>query len=298
MRVYVTGGGLGFIGGHVVRELREHGHEVRADWVDVRDAGALAAAMAGCEAVLHVAALYSYEAPDAEHEAVNVEGTRNVIAACRQAGVRRLVHTSTCGTCGPVAGRAATEADAPPAWELTVPYKRTKLGAEQLVLAAAADGLDALCVNPTTPVGDGDRAPTPTGRMIRGVANGRYRAVLRGAGLNVVDVRDVAHGHVLALERGRTGERYLLGGEDVTLAELFARVARSAGRPVPRLPVPWLAARALAAVGVANRQEVGLARLPMWFSWEKARRELGYEAGPIGPAIERAVADALTASRS
>ena len=296
MRVYVTGGGLGFIGGHVVRELREHGHEVRADWVDVRDAAALARALAGCEAVLHVAALYSYSAPSADHEAVNVEGTRNVIAACRAAGVRRLVHTSTCGTCGPVAGRAATEDDAPPAWELAVPYKRTKLAAERLVLAAAAAGLDALCVNPTTPVGDGDLAPTPTGRMVRGVARGRYRAVLRGAGLNVVDVRDVARGHVLALERGRAGERYLLGGEDVTLAELFARVARVAGRPVPRLAVPWRVAWALAAVGAANRQEVALARLPMWFSWEKARRELGYEAGPVGPALERAVADALAAA--
>ena len=298
MRVYVTGGGLGFIGGHVVRELREHGHEVRDEWADVRDAAALGRAMAGCEAVLHVAALYSYSAPSADHEAVNVEGTRNVIAACRAAGVRRLVHTSTCGTCGPVAGRAATEDDAPPAWELAVPYKRTKLAAEQLVLAAAAAGLDALCVNPTTPVGDGDLAPTPTGRMISGVAHGRYRAVLRGAGLNVVGVRDVARGHVLALERGRAGERYLLGGEDLSLRELFTRVARAAGRPAPRLAVPWAVARGLAAVGVANRQEVALARLPMWFAWEKARRELGYEPGPIGPAVERAVADALRSRRS
>ena len=131
--------------------------------------------------------------------------------------------------------------------------------------------------------------------MIRGVARGRYRAALRGAGLNVVDVRDVARGHVLALERGRASERYLLGGEDVTLVELFARVARAAGRPAPRLAVPWAVARALAAVGVANRQEVALARLPMWFCWEKARRELGYQPGPVGPALERAAADALAA---
>lgn len=295
MRVYVTGGGLGFVGGHVVRELRERGHEVRAEWVDVRDATALARAVAGCDAVLHVAALYSYDAPAAEHEAVNVEGTRNVVAACLRAEVRRLVHTSTAGTCGPVAGRSATEEDGPPAWELAVPYKRTKLAAERLVLAAAADGLDALCVNPTTPVGDGDLAPTPTGRMIRGVATGRYRAVLRGAGLNVVDVRDVAHGHVLALERGRRGERYLLGCEDMSLKELFGRVARVAGRPAPRLELPWGVARTLAAVGLANGEEVALARLPMHFSWEKARRELGYQPGPVGPALERAVADALAA---
>ena len=295
MRVYVTGGGLGFLGGHIVRELRERGHEVCSDWADVRDAGAVGRALAGCEAVLHVAALYSYDAPAAEHEAVNVEGTRNVLAACRAAGIRRLVHTSTAGTCGPVAGRPASELDEPPAWELAVPYKRTKLAAERLVLAAAADGFDALCVNPTTPVGDGDLAPTPTGRMIRGVASGRYRVALRGAGLNVVDVRDVARGHALALERGRRGERYLLGGEDMSLLELFGRVARAAGRPAPRVAVPWRVARGLAALGLANREEVALARLPMYFSWEKARAELGYRPGPVGPAIERAVAAALAA---
>lgn len=297
MRVYVTGGGIGFLGGHVARELREGGHEVSVEWADVRDAGALARAMAGCEAVLHVAALYSYSAPAADHEAVNVQGTHNVIAACRAAGVRRLVHTSTAGTCGPVAGRPADERDGPPAWELAVPYKWTKLAAERLVLAAAADGLDALCVNPTTPIGDGDLAPTPTGRMICGVATGRYRATLRGGGLNVVDVRDVARGHVLALERGVRGERYLLGGEDMTLKELFARVARAAGRPEPRLEVPWGVARGLAAVRLANRQEVALARLPMFFSSEKARRELGYEPGPLEPALERAVAEALQGRR-
>lgn len=295
MRVYVTGGGLGFVGGHVVRALAEAGHAVRADYADVRDRAALERAMAGCEAVLHVAALYSYDAPAADHEAVNVQGTANVLAAARAAGVRRLVHTSTAGTCGPVEGRPATEADGPPAWELAVPYKRTKLAAERLVLAEAAapGGLDACCVNPTTPVGDGDLAPTPTGRMLRGVATGRYRATLRGAGLNVVDVRDVARGHVLALERGVRGERYLLGGEDVPLAELFARVARLAGRRPPLVAVPWGLARALAAAGLANREEVALARLPMFFSWEKARRELGYAPGPVQPALERAVADAL-----
>lgn len=293
MRVFVTGGGLGFIGGHVVTALERGGHEVNREWADVRDRVALVREMQGCEAVLHVAALYSYTAPAAEMEAVNVDGTRNVIAACREAGVRRLVHTSTAGTCGPVRGRAATEEDAPPAWELGVPYKRTKLAAERLVLAAAADGLDALCVNPTTPIGEGDRVPTPTGRMVRGVASGRYRATLRGGGLNLVDVRDVAQGHVLALERGRAGERYLLGGVDLTIAEVFALIAHAADRPAPRIGLPHAAARALALVGVANAQEVSLARLPAWFSSAKAGRELGYEHAPIEPAVERAVADAL-----
>ena len=186
-------------------------------------------------------------------------------------------------------GRPATEADGPPDWELAVPYKRTKLDAERLVLAAAADGLDALCVNPTTPVGEGDDAPTPTGRMVRGVASGRYRATLRGGGLNLVDVRDVARGHVLALERGRSGERYLLGGVNLTLAEVFALIARAAGRRPPRLELPYAAARALAAVGLVNRNEVALARLPAWFDSGKAAAELGYVPGPVESALERAV---------
>jgi dihydroflavonol-4-reductase len=264
---------------------------VRSDWADVRDPAALGGAVEGVEAVVHVAALYSYSAAEADMHAVNVEGTRNVIAACRAAGVRRLVHTSTAGTCGPVAGRSATEADGPPEWELAVPYKRTKLAAERLVLAAAADGLDAVCVNPTTPIGEGDDAPTPTGRMVRGVASGRYRATLRDGGLNLVDVHDVARGHVLALERGRRGERYLLGGENLTLAEVFALIARAAGRPAPRLQLPYAVARALALLGLANRQEVVLARLPAWFSSDKAKRELGYEPAPVEPAVERAVAE-------
>jgi len=289
MRVFVTGGGLGFVGGHVVTALEAAGHEVRREWVDVRDADGLERPMRGCDAVVHVAALYSYTAPEAEMEAVNVEGTRNVTAACRAAGVGRLVHTSTAGTCGPVEGRPATEADGPPEWELAVPYKRTKLDAERLVLAAAEDGLDALCVNPTTPVGDGDDAPTPTGRMVRGVASGRYRATLRGGGLNLVDVRDVARGHVLALERGRPGERYLLGGVNLTLAEVFALIARAAGRRPPRLELPHAAARVLAAVGLVNRNEVALARLPAWFDSGKAVAELGYDPGPVEPALERAL---------
>ena len=289
LRVFVTGGGLGFVGGHVVAALARAGHDVVSGWVDVRDGAGLERAVEGCDAVIHVAALYSYTAPLAEMESVNVDGTRNVIAACRAAGVGRLVHTSTAGTCGPVAGRVATEADAPPDWELVVPYKRTKLEAERLVLAAAGEALDALCVNPTTPVGDGDTAPTPTGRMVRGVASGRYRATLRSGGLNLVDVRDVADGHVLALERGRAGERYLLGGVNLTLAEVFALIAKAAGRRPPRLKLPYAAARAMAALGLANRNEVALARLPAWFDSGKAARELGYEAGPIEAALARAV---------
>ncbi len=290
VRIYVTGAS-GFIGGHVARELRKAGHEVGHEWIDLLDRERLRGAIEGCDAVFHLAALYSYDAPVSEHERVNVEGTRVIVELCRELGVRRLVHTSTCGTCGPVPGRPATEEDEPPDWELTVPYKRTKLEAERIVLAAARDGLDAVVVNPTTPVGEGDRFPTPTGRMIEGVATGRYRGYV-DSGVNVVDVRDVARGHLLALERGRTGERYLLGGVDLTLRDLFAAIADLAGRPRPRLRLPYAAAQALARAGVANAEEVTLARVPMYFSWEKAARELGYSPGPVSPALARAVEDA------
>ena len=282
MRVYVTGAS-GFVGGHVARELREHGREVVDRWVDLLDPAGLRRAVEGCEAVVHVAALYSFTAPPRELEAVNVQGTRNVIEACRAAGVPRLLATSSCATCGPVRGRQATEDDLPPDWELAVPYKRTKLEAERLVLAAGG-----VCVNPTTPVGEGDRLPTPTGAMIRGVASGRYRAYPQ-TGLNVVDVRDVARGHVLALEHGRPGERYLLGGVDLTMRELFAAVARLAGRRAPGVAVPYAAIRAGATLGLINRNEAILARTPAYFSSEKAGRELGFRAGPVEPALARAV---------
>ena len=292
MRVYVTGAS-GFVGAHVAAALREQGAEVRDERVDLIDPPALERAVGGCEVVVHVAARYTYEGPAEVVERVNVEGTRNVIEACLRRGVRRLVHTSTAGTCGPVPGRPATEEDAPPHWELTVPYKASKLRAEQLVLSAARTALDAVVVNPTTPIGSGDRRPTPTGGMIAGVARGRVRAFIAGTGLNVVDVRDVARGHVLALEHGRRGERYLLGGIDLSLRDLFARVAAAAGRPAPRLRVPYVLPRALAACGLLNRHEVRLARLPMFFSSTKAERELAYTAGPIEPAIAEAVSDAL-----
>jgi len=286
MRVFLTGGGLGFVGGHVVAALEEAGHEVRREWVDVRDADGLERAMRGCEALVHVAALYSYDRRDAAALArVNIEGTKTVLAAAARAGVRRIVHTSSAGTCGPVDGRPATEEDGPPAWELAVPYKRTKLEAERLALAAGA-----VVVNPTTPIGEGDSRPTPTGAMVRGIASGRFRGYLATTGVNVVDVRDVALGHALALEHGRPGERYLLGGIDMPLGELFAAVAEAAGRRRPRLRVPYVAARAAAALGLVNADEVRLARLPMYFSSAKAERELGYRSSPIAPAIARAVA--------
>jgi dihydroflavonol-4-reductase len=295
MRAYVTGA-TGFVGGHVAAELRSGGAEVRDERVDLLDRGGLERIMAGCDAVVHSAALYSYDAPERDFQRINVEGTANVIEACRSKGVRRLVHTSTAGTCGPVPGREATETDSPPAWELGIPYKRTKLAAERLVIDAARDGLEAVVVNPTTPIGPGDSKPTPTGRMIAGVARGRIRAYV-ATGLNVVDVRDVARGHALALERGQSGERYLLGGANLPLEELFGAIADLAGRPRPRLRIPYALARAVAAVGLANKNEVSLARLPMYFSSKKAHDKLGYAPGPVASALADAVDEALSPNR-
>ena len=314
MRALVTGAS-GFIGSHVVAALSDAGVEVREFDLrapvagDILDRDALARAMRGCDAVFHLAAVYSYARADAAAmRAVNVEGTRAVLDAAARAGVRRVVHTSSCATCGPVAGRAATEADAPPAWELAVPYKRTKLEGERLALAAARDGLDVVVVNPTTPVGPGDRRPTPTGKMVADVARGRARAYLTGAALNVVAVEDVAAGHLLAHERGRSGERYLLGGENLSLREVFALVAEAAGRRLPRVGVPWPLAYAAARTSDAALRLVGrepsllvldqvrLARLPMTFDDAKARRELGYTSRPACEALAAAARAALTSS--
>jgi dihydroflavonol-4-reductase len=287
LRVYVSGA-TGFVGSHVARELRERGAEVRDERVDLLDDAGLERVLDGCEAVVHVAALYSYSAPEPDFERVNVEGTRAMLAAAYAKGVRRFLFTSTAGTCGPVPGREATEEDEPPAWELSVPYKRTKLESERLALEAGA-----VVVNPTTPVGEGDRKPTPTGQMIEDVAAGRIRGFVATTGLNVVDVRDVARGHALALEHGEPGERYLLGGVNLSLEGLFAVIADLAGRQRPRLRVPYPVAVAAAKAGFANAEEVKLARLPMFFSSRKAESRLGYEPGPVEPALARATAEAL-----
>jgi dihydroflavonol-4-reductase len=315
VKALVTGA-TGFIGSHVAAALAAAGAEVRAfdrrappevaagvEAVpgDVLDVDALVRAMRGCDAVFHLAAVYSYARGHARvMQAVNVDGTRAVLDAAARAGVRRVVHTSSCATCGPVAGRTATEADEPPRWELAVPYKRTKLEAERLALGAASDGLEVVVVNPTTPVGPGDRRPTPTGKMVADVARGRARVYLTGAALNVVAVEDVAAGHLLAFEHGYSGERYLLGGENLPLREVFAIVARAAGRQPPRIGVPWALGFGAAHAGdtalrLIGREpsllvvdEVRLARLPMTFDDARARRELGYASRPAEQALESA----------
>jgi dihydroflavonol-4-reductase len=319
VRALVTGA-AGFIGAHVARALVAAGAEVRgfdlrADGMpdgvepvagDLLDRSALEHALDGCDTVFHLAAIYSYARRDAARmHAVNVDGTRALLDAATRGPRRRIVHTSSCATCGPVPGRPATERDGPPAWELKVPYKAAKLAAERLALGAAREGHDVVVVNPTTPVGPGDRRPTPTGRMIEDVARGRARGYVIGGVLNVVAVEDVATGHLLAAERGRAGERYLLGGENLPMRDVFAIVAEAAGRPAPAVPVPWRLAHvaALTASGATRPfgrepsllvlDEVRLARLPMSFDDAKARRELGHAPGPAADALRAAARAAL-----
>jgi dihydroflavonol-4-reductase len=316
VRALVTGAS-GFIGAHVVRALLAAGAEVRGfdrrasddfdgelDLVlgDILDRGALTRALDGCDTVFHLAALYSYARSDAlAMQAVNVEGTRVLLdSALRGPLKRRIVHTSSCATCGPVCGRAATEADHPARWELRVPYKRTKLAGEELALRAAATGADVVVVNPTTPIGPGDRRPTPTGKMVADVASGRARAYLADSALNIVAVEDVAAGQLLAYEHGRAGQRYLLGGENLSMREVFAAIATAVGRPAPRLPVPWLAAYGAARVSdlalrLVQREprllvldEVRVGRWPMRFDDSLARRELGYNSRPAVAALASA----------
>ncbi len=314
MRALVTGA-AGFIGAHVVQALLAEGAEVVAfDRVappidvefirgDVLDADGVRRAVDGCEVVFHLAAVYSYARADAAvMRAVNVDGVRNVLEAAARGGrARRIVHTSSCATCGPVTGRAATERDLPAPRELAVPYRRTKLDGERLALHASAHGIDVVVVNPTVPVGPGDRRPTPTGKMVLDVAGGRARGYVARSALNIVAVQDVAAGHIRAFERGRTGERYLLGGENLEMRKVFALIARAAGRPAPRIAVPWSAAFAAArAADAALRpfgrepsllvlDEVRSGRLPHLFDDAKARAELGYVSRPAAEALAAAV---------
>jgi dihydroflavonol-4-reductase len=322
VRALVTGA-AGFIGRHVVAALVQEGTEVRAfDRVgapleplpaavelitgDIRDREAIRRAVEGCDAVFHLAAVYSYARGDAPlMHAINVDGTRAVLEAALRGGRRRVVHTSSCATCGPVPGRCATERDLPSGRELRVPYRRTKLEGERLALEAARQGADVVVVNPTVPVGPGDWSPTPTGKMVADVAHGRARAYLARSALNVVSVEDVARGHALAFERGRPGERYLLGGENMSMGEVFAVIARAGGLPVPRLAVPWTAA--YGAAWIANAvlrpfgqepsllvlDEVRAGRLPHMFDDSKARRELGYTSRPGADALAQAARSVL-----
>lgn len=313
-RVLVTGAS-GFIGSAVARALLARGYGVRGllrpqsprrnlqglameiAIGDLLDPASLAAACAGCDALIHVAADYRLWVPDpAAMLRVNVDGTRAVMAAARAAGITRMVHTSSVATLG---GR---DEDAPATLAAMVgPYKRSKFLAEQAVRALAAEhDMAAVIVNPSTPVGPGDLRPTPTGRIIIEAALGRMPAHV-DTGLNIVHVDDVALGHVLALERGMPGERYILGGDDMSLADILAAITRMVGRKAPRLRLPLAAVLpvALAAEGwgrITGREPfvtldgVRMAARPMYFSSAKAEHALGYRHRPARAALADAVA--------
>lgn len=316
MIVLVTGA-TGFVGSHVVRQLLERGDRVRVlvrpesplraleglevDVAegDLRDAASVRAAASGVRQIFHVAADYRlFAKSSAEIYATNVRGTTNVLAAI-DSGVERVIYTSTVATIAVPRDSLPDETTTSSLGEMIGHYKRSKWLAERVALDAAARGAPVVIVNPTTPVGPGDARPTPTGQVILDFLRGRMPAYVQ-TGLNVVPVEDVARGHLLAAERGRIGERYLLGGRNMTLKEILEALAAITGRPAPRIRLPWRAAMAIGYADhvfahVSGRQPrvpldgVRMARHLMWVSSEKAERELEFKSGSVEAALERAV---------
>jgi dihydroflavonol-4-reductase len=313
-------GSTGFVGSAVARKLVAEGFQVRAlarpgsprfhlDGVDLefvdgdmRDAASVRRAMAGVRYVFHVAADYRLWARNrAEIVANNVEGTRIVMQEALRAGVERVVYTSSVATLGLRAdGTAADESVALAVAEGIGAYKRSKVAAERLVEAMVAnDALPAVIVNPSTPIGPRDVKPTPTGRIIVEAARGRMPGFV-DTGLNLVHVDDVADGHLAALRRGAIGERYILGGEDVTLADMLADIAHLVGRRPPRLRLPRavvvpIAYVAEAAAWITGREPFAtldglrMAEHRMFFTAAKATRDLGFRARPYREALADAI---------
>lgn len=267
---------------------------------DLRDADSVARAMEGCSVVYHAAADYRLWARHGEElYQSNVDGTRNILRAAREAGVERLVYTSTVGCIGIPSGGIGDEAVPVALESMTGAYKRSKFLAEQTALSFAGEGFPVVIVNPTAPVGDHDRKPTPTGKIIVDFLRGKMPAYI-DTGLNLVDAGDTAKGHLLAAEKGKPGERYILGCENLTLKEILERLGRLAGVPAPRIQVPYAVAYATGICSTAWAMLTGseprapldgvrMARKKMFVSWEKARRELGFAPGPVDRALERAI---------
>ena len=316
--VLVTGA-TGFVGSHVVRRLVARGDAVRVlvraqsprralDGLpvevvcgDLRDPDSLSSAMQGCRFVYHVAADYRLwtRQPRELYES-NVDGTVNVLTAAQRAGVERIVYTSSVGALGvPTHGRPATEETSASLEMMIGHYKRSKFLAEQEALRLARQGCPVVIVNPSTPVGSWDLKPTPTGQMIVDYLNGRMPGYVE-TGLNLIDVEDVAEGHLLAMAKGRIGERYILGYRNMALADILEVLARLVQRPVSKTKIPWAVAYGVGwiSTGVAwvtNRPPtvpldgVRMARKYMYFDAEKAVRELGLPQRPIEEALEKSV---------
>ncbi|HWP85061.1 MAG TPA: hopanoid-associated sugar epimerase [Terriglobia bacterium] len=317
-RILVTGG-TGFVGHHVVRRLAQEGFPVRvlarpasplqllrgvaAEIVrgDLTDPESLRAAVTGCTAVFHVAADYRLWArhPQELYRS-NVEGTERLLQAARQAGVAKVVYTSTVGTLDfSRNGRPAQESDVAQPESLAGPYKHSKFLAEQVALRYAQEGFPVTIVNPSAPVGEGDRKPTETGKMILDFLNRKMPAYI-DTGLNLVDVRDVAEGHLLAFRNGRPGERYILGGHNLSFREILETLGRIARLSPPSWRMPYAVALGAGVLdswlaGLLGRapriplEGIRMARHTMYVSSEKAQRELGYRISPLEPALERAI---------
>ena len=319
MKALVTGG-TGFVGSHLVRVLLERGEEVRClvrstsrrdnledlsvEFVtgDLRDLDSLKRASKGCRVVYHCAADYRLWCKDPnEMYQSNVDGSNNVMQAAFDEGVERVVYTSTVGCLGLNEDGTPANEDTPVNIEDMIGhYKRSKFFAEEKVREWARRGLPVVIVNPSTPVGELDIKPTPTGKIIVDFLLGKMFGYI-DTGMNLIDVRDCAEGHVLAAEKGRAGERYILGGHNLTLKELFDALASVTEIASPKLKVPHWVAESYArleniwSINIAHREpdvpieSVKLARHRMWFDESKAVRELGLPRGPIERALERAV---------
>ena len=319
MKAFITGA-TGFIGGNLVRALLADGHEVRAlvrpnsdrrnlaglpvELVEgeLDQQAQLAAQISGCEVVFHVAAHYSLWVKDrAAIYNANVLGTENILAAAKIAGVKRFVHTSSVAAIGvPPAGSLATEETLTTVDALVSDYKKSKFLAEQAALKAAKIGLDVVIVNPSTPIGAYDVKPTPTGEIVLRFLQDRMPAYVH-TGLNLIAVEDVVRGHLLAWQKGRTGERYILGNRNLTLKEMLQILSSVTGKPAPKFAVPhfipltvafmdeMILAHYFGKTPQVSYYSVQMSRHAMYYDSSKAVRELGLPASPIEGAIEKAV---------
>jgi len=319
MKVFITGA-TGFVGGHVARAYAAEGAELRlltrstsnlaglegiaAETVvgDLREPEKLRSALAGCDALVHVAADYRLWVPDPkEMYAANVDGTRELLKLARELGVAKVVYTSSVATMGFRSDGAIVDEATPVSLkDMIGAYKRSKFMAEQEAIAAAKAGQHVMILNPTTPIGPGDAKPTPTGRIIVDFLNKNFPAYV-DTGLNLVDVGEVARMHVVALDRGMPGERYILGGENLTLKQILDRLSAITGLPSPTMKVPHWVAMAFAFFDEtitgklrgkeprATVEAVRLGRKTMFASSAKAERELGFRVLPVYGALRAAV---------
>lgn len=319
MLTFLTGA-TGFLGSHVARVLADQGAQLRllvrptsnlrnleglkAETAtgDLRDPASLEKAISGCDTVFHVAADYRLWLRDpAEMYRSNVDGTRAILEAARKAGVRRVVHTSSVATMGFTAnGRPADENSPVTLKDMIGHYKRSKFMSEQIALEAARSGMHVVVVNPTTPVGEQDVKPTPTGRIIVDFLKRKFPAYVE-TGLNLVDATECARGHIAALEKGKSGERYILGGENLTLKQILDQLGKITGLPSPKVKLPYIFAFAAGAVDEtitgrllhreprATIDTVRMGKKKMFASSAKAERELAWKIVPVDNALTRAV---------